>query len=84
MVSEQDILETLRAQAVEVLDVDPATVTREARLGETLEADSIDLIEIAGALEQRYGVELEDHEIYDLETVGQFVDLVARKLAPGS
>lgn len=74
-----DVFEAIKAEAISILDADPALITLDAKLGETLDADSVDLIEIAGVLEQRFGVQLEDHELHDLVTVGDFVDLVTRK-----
>jgi acyl carrier protein len=74
-----EILAAFRQRAAEILEIDPALVTPDALLGETLHADSVDLIEIAGLLERQFGVELEDRELYDLQTVHDFVALVARK-----
>jgi acyl carrier protein len=78
---DQDIFDLIKAEATKVLDVDPDLITIDAKLGETLDADSVDLIEIAGVLEARFGVQLDDHELHDLVTIGDFVDLVARKRA---
>lgn len=77
----QDIFEAIRREAVEILDCDEDDVTPEARWSESLDADSVDLIEIAGVLERTFGVQLEDRELHDLVTVGDFVALVARKRA---
>ncbi|MCB1005622.1 MAG: acyl carrier protein [Acidimicrobiales bacterium] len=74
-----DIYDALRGRILEILDVDPDLVTPDARLSDTLEADSVDLIEIGGYLERTFDVELPEREIYDLETVQDFVELVARK-----
>lgn len=76
---DDEIFATIKAEAMTILDVDAALVTMDAKLNETLDADSVDLIEIAGVLEQRYGVVLEDHELHDLVTVADFVALVRRK-----
>jgi acyl carrier protein len=73
------ILTAVQEAAVEVLDCDVDDVTLDARLSETLDADSIDVIEIASTLERRFEVAIEDHEVYDLETVGGLVELVATK-----
>ena len=43
-----DIYDALRGRILEILDVDPDLVTPDARLSDTLEADSVDLIEIGG------------------------------------
>lgn len=74
-----EILTKVREAAVEVLDCDPDEVTLDAKLNETLDADSIDVIEIASTLEREFGVAIEDHEVYDLTTVGGLVELVADK-----
>ncbi len=74
-----DIFDAFREKATEILDVEAHQASPDALLNETLHADSVDLIEIAGLLERQFGVELDDRELYDLETVQDFVDLVARK-----
>lgn len=73
------VLTAVREAAVEVLDCDADEVTPDANLSETLDADSIDVIEIASTLERQFGVAIEDHEVYDLTTVGELVDLVLKK-----
>jgi len=78
---DQEIFDVFKAEATTVLDVAVDLITPDAKLGETLDADSVDLIEIAGVLERRFGVELDDHELHDLQTVADFVDLIARKRA---
>ncbi|MFN8038165.1 MAG: acyl carrier protein [Acidimicrobiales bacterium] len=75
----QDIFDAVKARALEVLDVEPDLITPEAGLADTLGADSVHLLEIAGQLEAQFGVELEDRELYDVVTIGELVDLVARK-----
>ena len=75
----ENIFDAIKKEATAILDVDPDLITVDAMLGETLDADSVDLIEIAGVVEQKFGVQLEDHELHDLVTVGDFVSLVARK-----
>lgn len=77
--TKEQILEVVRAHLVEIVDAPAADVQLETKLAEGLDADSIDLVELAGALERQYSIGIEDHEVYDLETVGQLVDLVAAK-----
>ena len=75
----QEIFDAVKARALEVLDVDPDLITPDAGLADTLGADSVHLLEIAGHLETQFGVELEDRELYDVVTISELVDLVARK-----
>lgn len=79
--SDDEIFQFIQAQAQEILDADPAEITREVSLAKDFDADSIDIIEMASAAERRYDIEIEDHEVYDLTCVGDFVDLIAGKVA---
>lgn len=77
--SDQEIFDVIKAEAIQILEVEPDLITPDALLAETLDADSVDLIEIAGVLERTFDVQLDDHELHDLRTVQDFIDLVARK-----
>ncbi len=66
--------------AVEVLQVTPEQVTREARFGDDLDADSLDLVELVMALEEAFEITVDESELEGVETVGQAFDLVSSKL----
>jgi acyl carrier protein len=72
--------EAFQKCAVEVLSVDASQVTREARFAEDLDADSLDLVELVMALEEEFGVSVEEEELEGIETVGAAYDLVVGKL----
>ncbi len=72
--------ERFKTCAVEVLAVDPAKVTREARFADDLDADSLDLVELVMALEEEFDVAVDEEELEGVETVGQALDLVTSKL----
>ncbi|MFV0260627.1 MAG: acyl carrier protein [Acidimicrobiales bacterium] len=75
-----DSFEQFKKCAVEVLsDVDPAQITREARFAEDLDADSLDLVELVMALEEEFGVSVEEEELENIDTVGAAYDLVMSK-----
>jgi acyl carrier protein len=61
---------------VELLGVDEAKVTRDARFREDLEADSLDLVELIMEFEQEFGGDISDEEAQKLTTVGQVVDYI--------
>jgi len=44
--------------AVEVLSVSEDQVTKDAKFGDDLDADSLDLVELVMALEEEFGVEV--------------------------
>ena len=73
--------ERFRKCAVEVLAVQPDQVTMEAKFGDDLDADSLDLVELVMALEEEFGVEVPEEDLEGIETVGQAYDLVVGKLS---
>ena len=78
------VLEAVREAATEVLGVSPDLVVEEASFKDDLEADSLDLVELVMALEERFDVTIPEEELGDIKTVGQAVDLVVGKLSVGT
>ena len=66
--------------AIEVLSVDAAQVTREASFADDLDADSLDLVELVMALEEEFGVNVEEEELEGITTIGAAYDLITGKL----
>jgi acyl carrier protein len=76
-----DNFEKFKQCAVEVLQVDPDQVTAEARFGDDLDADSLDLVELVMALEEAFDIEVPEEDLEGVETVGQAYQLVQSKLS---
>ena len=76
----QDLFERFTKCAVNLLSVDAAKVTREARFKEDLEADSLDLVEFVMALEEEFGIEVPESDLEGIDTVGKAFALVESKL----
>jgi acyl carrier protein len=53
-------------------------VSREATL-ESLDVDSLDLVELAQIVEDEFGVELDGDAVKDVKTVGDVIDLVVAR-----
>jgi acyl carrier protein len=66
--------------AVEVLQVEPEKVVPEARFADDLDADSLDLVELVMALEEQFGINVDESELEGVETVNQAFTLVTSKL----
>jgi acyl carrier protein len=66
--------EDVKTIIVDLLGVEPAKVTPEARFREDLEADSLDLVELIMAFEDKFGGEISDEDAQKITTVGQAVD----------
>ncbi len=73
-------LDAVREVAVEVLSVEPAQVTEQARFKEDLEADSLDLVELVMGLEEKFDIQVPEDELEGVTTVGHAVDLVLAKV----
>jgi len=78
--AEQTTFERIKAIIVELLGVDPAKITLEARFREDLEADSLDLVELIMEFEDKFGSEISDEDAQKITTVGQAVEYVETRM----
>ena len=65
----------------EVAGVLPAEVTPEKSFTEDLDVDSLSMVEIALAAEERFGVKIPDDELANLKTVGDAVSYIEKAQA---
>lgn len=72
--------EELRSMVAQVLDVDVAEVTDDARFVDDLEVDSLLALEIVVVLEKKYGVRLPESELRQIVTLQSAYDLLTGKL----
>ncbi len=79
-----DVLTAVQESAKEVLGVDMDAVVEDANFKDDLEADSLDLVELVMALEERFEVTIPEDELGGIETVRQAVDVVVGKLSVGT
>ena len=77
---DEELYARFRNCAVEVLSVEPDKVVPDAKFGDDLDADSLDLVELVMALEEEFGIEVPEEDLEGVETVGQAYDLVVSKL----
>ena len=77
---DQELFGRFKKCAVEVLSVREDQVTLEARFGDDLDADSLDLVELVMALEEEFDISVPEQELDGIETVGEAYELVAGKL----
>lgn len=69
--------EDVKEVVVEQLSVDPSEVKLESRFTEDLNADSLDVVELIMALEEKSGVTIPDEEAEKIKTVKDVVDYIA-------
>ena len=75
-----EVFGQLRDAIVTVLGVDRDAVTEGARFFADLDADSLDLVELVMALEERFDVSIPEEELDGINTVGNALDLLLGKL----
>lgn len=75
-----DTFEEIKAIIVDILGVDEDKVTPEARFREDLEADSLDLVELIMAFEDKFGAEISDEDAQKITTVGDAVTYIDERM----
>jgi acyl carrier protein len=76
----EEAISALREVAVEVLSVEPDQVVESSRFKEDLDADSLDLVELVMALEEKFDVSIPEEDLDGINTVGNALDLLLGKL----
>jgi acyl carrier protein len=75
-----DTIEDVRNIIVELLGVDAGKILPEAKFREDLEADSLDLVELIMAFEEKFGGEISDEDAQKITTVGEAVAYIDEKM----
>jgi acyl carrier protein len=75
-----DTFEQIKGIIVDLLGVDEDKVTMDARFREDLEADSLDLVELIMAFEDKFGGEISDEEAQKIQTVGDAVTYIDNEM----
>ena len=68
--------EEVKAIVVEQRNVEEAIVKPESKFTEDLNADSLDVVELVMAIEEKFGVEIPDNEAEKIKTVGDVVSYI--------
>ncbi|MDQ3320492.1 MAG: acyl carrier protein [Actinomycetota bacterium] len=71
-------IEARMTEALESFGADRDQIKREADW-ESLDIDSLDLVELAQIVEEEYGVKMREEDMKELKTVGDAVDFVAER-----
>lgn len=75
-----DVFKDVKAIIVEQLGVEEGKVTLEARFREDLEADSLDIVELIMAFEDKFGGEISDEDAQNITTVGDVVKYIENEM----
>ena len=75
-----DTFEAVKEIIIDLLGVDDGEVTRNAKFREDLEADSLDLVELIMAFEDKFGAEISDEDAQKITSVGEAVDYIEKNM----
>ncbi len=79
--TENPLYVRLRTLTIDVLDLRDDQIVPDARFADDLGADSLDLVELVEALEEEFGVRIDDEELADIGTVEEAYGLLESKLS---
>lgn len=72
-----EIFERIRSIISDELNIDSSKITLEANLKEDLGADSLDAVEVIMALEDEFGITIDDETAQGFKLVKDLVDYVS-------
>ncbi|WQX89216.1 acyl carrier protein [Helicobacter pylori] len=78
--NDTNLFETIRAVIAEQLEIDVSQVTPEAKLVKDLGVDSLDIVELIMALEERFGIEIPDEQAEKIVNVGDVMRYIEKQL----
>ena len=72
------MLEKIREVICRFVDIDPNTLTEETNIRSELGLNSLELINIAVAIEDEFDVEIPDREVGNIETLGDAMAIIEK------
>ena len=81
MSSRKEIIEGLAEILEEVAGVDPADATEEKNIADDLDVDSLSMVEVGAAAEEKFSVKIPDDDVQSLKTVGDAVTYIEKAQA---
>ncbi len=75
-----EIIEKINTTLAEEFEVDPGVITPDAPLMETLDMDSLDLVDVVVLVEQNFGITLHGEDFVGISTFRHFYDLITGKM----
>lgn len=76
----KEIIEKINTVLAEEFEVDPSIITPDASLMETLDMDSLDLVDVVVLVEQNFGITLKGEDFVGISTFQNFYDLITGKM----
>ena len=70
------LFDDIKEVVVEQLDCNPAEVKEDSRFAEDLGADSLDVVELVMALEEKFDIEIPDEDAEKIKTVADAIKYI--------
>jgi acyl carrier protein len=71
-----EIMDKVKSVIVEQLNVEEDDVTEDAAFVDDLGADSLDIVELVMALEDKFGISIPDEQAEKIKTVGDAISFI--------
>ena len=76
MKTKEQIISEINVRLAEEFEVEQSTIVPEANIYETLELDSISLIDLVGIVHSDYGIKIEKEELPSIKTFDALYDYI--------
>ncbi|HNW82258.1 MAG TPA: acyl carrier protein [bacterium] len=76
----EEIIAKIISFMSEEFEVDPSTIQPDANLMQTLDLDSLDLVDLVVIIEKNFGFKVEAKDFVNIKTFNDFYDYVCTKL----
>lgn len=76
-----DVFEKLREIVARELKIEPEKITLDSAFVDDLGADSLDMVELVMALEEEFGIQIDDEEAQKIRTVRDAVEYIENATA---
>lgn len=76
MKTREQIITEINAKMADVFEIDEATITPEATISETLELDSISLVDLVSIVHQDYGIKISKEDLTQIITFNNLYDYI--------
>lgn len=76
----QELIEKINAALAEEFEVDESVITPEASIKETLELDSLSLVDLVALIESNFGIKIQGTEVAHIKTFSALYDFVFDRL----
>ena len=74
--TQAEVLAGVKEIVVEIAGIDAALVEMDKKFNEDLEVDSLSMVEVIVASEEKFGVKIPDEEVTKMATVGDAVNFI--------